>query len=406
MQPSGASRAALKRSREKEAALLAKGEAKRARARELISKMHDMEQSGALTCLTSIENYMRKNCLRIIDLFSKMDASGDGGVTAEELRAGLKKCGLKMKRKDVVLFVRYIDLDGTGEVGMEELEAAMRELRRFNWEKNTVMKLIESSGAPLPLRCRDMIHLWRPSSSIDGVLMLSAADVASGLMRMRGDGEDWLWEKCVPRRVRRTTKRQLNSPRIRAQVQDPREHRVQAGGEQPGGEPGREQDGEQGREQAGDQGQQTGEQDGRLPAGEPGRSGQPLGSFLEARCESRLGGAHGPHGQQLVRIGELGQDLSHQRSGRHVRALPAEHDLDGAHGHVPAHLGRGDGRARHGKLDVGGEAAGEPQNQGQHSQADEEGAREQGQVQALHGAPHRRSSDLHPRAALTSNTSS
>ena len=161
MRPSGASRAALKRTREREAGRLAVMEAKRSKARELMEKMRDMETSGALRCLTLLESFMRKSCMRIVDLFSKMDSSGDGYVTAEELRSGMKKCGLKMRRKDVVLFVRYIDLDGGGEVGMDELEGAIRELRRYNWEKESYASLVSASGAPLPLRCPTLLHIFR-----------------------------------------------------------------------------------------------------------------------------------------------------------------------------------------------------------------------------------------------------
>ena len=64
MQPSGASRAALKKTREKEAARLAESEARRARARELMAKMDDMQESGALVCIEALENFMRKSCLR------------------------------------------------------------------------------------------------------------------------------------------------------------------------------------------------------------------------------------------------------------------------------------------------------------------------------------------------------
>ena len=198
MQPSGASRAALKRSREKQAARLAIAESKRAKARELRDKMQEMEDSGALKCLTSIDAFMRKSCLRIIDMFKKMDATGDGTVDAEELRKGLKKCGLKLKRKDVVLFVRYVDLDGGGEIGMEELEGAIRELRRFNWEKKAFKDLINTSGAPLHLRCSSMLSLWRPSSCVDGVYLCTGEDVGRGLMRMRGDGNDDLWGSFEP----------------------------------------------------------------------------------------------------------------------------------------------------------------------------------------------------------------
>ena len=197
-QPSGASRAALKRARERESARLAAAEGKRAKARELMEKMDEMESSGSLKCLQAIDGFMRKACLRIVDLFAKMDSSGDGTVTAEELRNGLKKCGLKMKRKDVVLFVRYVDIDKTGEVGMEELEKAVRELRRFNWEKQTFSKLTSVSGAPLPLRCSDELHLWRPSKNQDGLYLVSGEDLCAGLMRMRGDGDDWLWDKWSP----------------------------------------------------------------------------------------------------------------------------------------------------------------------------------------------------------------
>ena len=268
MMPSGASRAALKKAREKEAARLAESEARRARARELQEKMYEMEESGALNCLLSLEHFMRKNCLRISDLFSKMDSSGDGFVSAEELRRGMKNVGLKMKRKDVVLFVRYVDLDGGGEVGKEELENAIRELRRFNWEKDNINKLINSSGAPLPLRCSSLLHIWRPKnaqyeplesivnnnmntvntellaqfgfndskSDISGTqrqqgvaapkspagsraatpaapnidYMLTGDDVCAGLMRMRGDGDEWLWKSYsvpVPAHVRASPSR-------------------------------------------------------------------------------------------------------------------------------------------------------------------------------------------------------
>ena len=92
--------------------------------------MQHAEACGAIAALARLEGFMRKNCLRVKDMFEKIDRSGDGSLGAAELRKALKKCNLYMTKVDVKGLVRYIDTGNDGTVECDELEVAIKNFRR------------------------------------------------------------------------------------------------------------------------------------------------------------------------------------------------------------------------------------------------------------------------------------
>jgi Ca2+-binding EF-hand superfamily protein len=72
-----------------------------------------------------VKKYLAKNMARAIDLFRKMDTSGDGYLDKEEMENGLTLLGLKMVKKDFDLFWKSIDEDDGGYVDTNELLTAL-----------------------------------------------------------------------------------------------------------------------------------------------------------------------------------------------------------------------------------------------------------------------------------------
>ena len=95
--------------------------------RERESKMHtiDSNEDAVEAVGNRVKKYLRKNMARAIDLFRKLDTSGDGYLDEGEMREGLKVLGLKMGPSDFKLFWKSIDEDGGGYVDTKELMDAL-----------------------------------------------------------------------------------------------------------------------------------------------------------------------------------------------------------------------------------------------------------------------------------------
>jgi len=91
--------------------------------------------SEAEELMKSVADLLKKKRLRASDLFKKIDSSGDGNVTGEELRAGLSDLGFKLSDADLQSIMSVIDKDGGGEVSVKEFDRAMRAAEKLPAKK-------------------------------------------------------------------------------------------------------------------------------------------------------------------------------------------------------------------------------------------------------------------------------
>ena len=203
-EPSTRVRAAKKRRAMKEAQQQKDDRARMMAAHRLQTQIQHAEACGAINALSSLESFMRKNCLRVKDMFEKIDADGDGGVDARELRKALKKCKLYMTKVDVKALVKFLDTSRDGTVQCEELEGAIKTFRRYAWQKSEIDVLLKNvKDIPLFERCDNIEEVFgmkgEKVKSSGG--QINGQELADGLMRMRGDKDARLWilkEKDFP----------------------------------------------------------------------------------------------------------------------------------------------------------------------------------------------------------------
>jgi len=69
---------------------------------------------------------LKEKRIRAVELFKSIDDSGDGTITADELRHGLHKLGLELQDAEFGAVMGRIDKDGGGEVSLKEFERAMK----------------------------------------------------------------------------------------------------------------------------------------------------------------------------------------------------------------------------------------------------------------------------------------
>ncbi len=100
------------------------GHAVTSRQREAHSEMETVSVVHAI--LAKIDRYVTKRRARIIDLFRAVDSGGDGTVTAEELREGLAKIGIRCTNDEFKLLTETFDPDGSGEIEFSEFADAVK----------------------------------------------------------------------------------------------------------------------------------------------------------------------------------------------------------------------------------------------------------------------------------------
>ncbi|TPP56846.1 Calmodulin-4 [Fasciola gigantica] len=59
-------------------------------------------------------------------IFSQIDKNKNGRVNARELQAFFKKNDCKYKSKEIKEYIKRIDMDGDGQISLEELKQALR----------------------------------------------------------------------------------------------------------------------------------------------------------------------------------------------------------------------------------------------------------------------------------------
>eukprot|EP00639_Heterosigma_akashiwo_P013873 CAMPEP_0206361560 /NCGR_PEP_ID=MMETSP0294-20121207/435_1 /ASSEMBLY_ACC=CAM_ASM_000327 /TAXON_ID=39354 /ORGANISM="Heterosigma akashiwo, Strain CCMP2393" /LENGTH=1159 /DNA_ID=CAMNT_0053806469 /DNA_START=117 /DNA_END=3598 /DNA_ORIENTATION=+ len=139
-QPSPKARAQAKREEEKRMQRLAQVRAKKARKQALESRRKAAAESGAADVLHYLEAKMRKRGDRMVDLFRDLDTTGDGLISREELRAGLKRFALPSPR---TLAIEKMEQEAL------EREAEMLKLQRQKEEamRKKVFEAEESGAA-------------------------------------------------------------------------------------------------------------------------------------------------------------------------------------------------------------------------------------------------------------------
>ncbi|CAK9075861.1 unnamed protein product [Durusdinium trenchii] len=105
--------------------------------------------SAAEDLMKSVAELLKRKRLRASDLFKKIDSSGDGNVTGEELRMGLHDLGFKLSDADLASIMAVIDKDGGGEVSVKEFDRAMRAAEKLpsKKEKHELSKGIPAKKA-------------------------------------------------------------------------------------------------------------------------------------------------------------------------------------------------------------------------------------------------------------------
>lgn len=73
---------------------------------------------------TDIEQQIKE----ISDAFKVFDKDNSGTISADEIRAVLKKCGEDLDDKELDEMLRRVDVDGDGKISIEEFAAVMCDL--------------------------------------------------------------------------------------------------------------------------------------------------------------------------------------------------------------------------------------------------------------------------------------
>ncbi|KAJ8600472.1 hypothetical protein CTAYLR_001483 [Chrysophaeum taylorii] len=131
--PSAKERARRKREQDIEGRKIAETRRVSALAKARARRILRAEAAGAPRALSRLDELLKKQDLRLIDLFSSragFDESGDGRLDATELRAALAASGLHLDRGEVDALVAFIDDSGDGTIDAIELSTALRQHRR------------------------------------------------------------------------------------------------------------------------------------------------------------------------------------------------------------------------------------------------------------------------------------
>ena len=79
---------------------------------------------------SKIRGFLKLNYARVIDLFRRMDTSGDGEVDIEEFRTGLRALKLNLSDVECDHLFRQFDEDNSGTLEIAELDKAIRILKK------------------------------------------------------------------------------------------------------------------------------------------------------------------------------------------------------------------------------------------------------------------------------------
>ena len=95
--------------------------------------------------LSKFANFMRAKMLRVSDLIGRVDTSCDGVIDEVELTSAIKMVKIKMSGEDIHTLFQFLDSTGDGTIDANELETAMRDHRRNQYERQSLMDYIEKT---------------------------------------------------------------------------------------------------------------------------------------------------------------------------------------------------------------------------------------------------------------------
>lgn len=80
--------------------------------------------------LVAIRARLNASQMRTIDLFRKIDTSGDGSASIKEFRAGLSDLGFACSDNELSSVASRLDKDGSGEITLKELDRALKKAEK------------------------------------------------------------------------------------------------------------------------------------------------------------------------------------------------------------------------------------------------------------------------------------
>jgi hypothetical protein len=88
--------------------------------------MSNSAMAAATEVLLALNDKLLEKRMRSVDLFRKIDESGDGVVSPEEFLAGLEKFGFSTSSNEFEALMKVLDRDGDGEVDFREFDKAIK----------------------------------------------------------------------------------------------------------------------------------------------------------------------------------------------------------------------------------------------------------------------------------------
>eukprot|EP00930_Biecheleria_cincta_P066624 TRINITY_DN5282_c0_g1_i2.p1 TRINITY_DN5282_c0_g1~~TRINITY_DN5282_c0_g1_i2.p1 ORF type:complete len:869 (-),score=182.28 TRINITY_DN5282_c0_g1_i2:146-2728(-) len=94
------------------------------------SAVPDSQLSDVTKALRQIHKQLDDENIRTIDFFRKLDTNGDGYLSPEELRQGLKNIGFDIEASEFQQAVQVLDVDRDGTVSIKELDRVLKRAGR------------------------------------------------------------------------------------------------------------------------------------------------------------------------------------------------------------------------------------------------------------------------------------
>ena len=102
---------------------------------------HSSEDMAAFQVLLALNDKLVEKRCRTVDLFRKIDESGDGVVSPDEFREGLTQFGFSPSNNEFRALMKYLDKDGDGEVDYREFDKAIKKVIKMESEEDRAKRL-------------------------------------------------------------------------------------------------------------------------------------------------------------------------------------------------------------------------------------------------------------------------
>jgi hypothetical protein len=96
-----------------------------------------------IRALCAMEDYMRLRNYRVVDLFRsrEVNMNNDDMLDTDELAHVLETMHLNLSKQDIRMVADYMDADGSGDIDINELSAALRWARRNSAPRDTMNQI-------------------------------------------------------------------------------------------------------------------------------------------------------------------------------------------------------------------------------------------------------------------------